>query len=327
MNEIIAQYREKAGNNFNFHRFDLTENRAEDIKCVLESGSLFESKKLVVIEYAFAAAESFPQIKSAVAAARHALDTILILWDGALDNAGSGRLKEIHPVTPPKPRPLGWRGLTTESHISASLGEVSSLEARSNGVQDAGAKSQEFRLLAPRELKKWLEEEARTRGVALKPDDFLRLASWGADLWRIANELDKMALLNGRNTQRNISFSVEPPTIFHLGDVFFTSRAKALPALFDLLDGGQDEFNTFSYLSGQARNLYLVKSCEEQKKVIPKSIAPHPYVVKKSAAITRTIPAKNLEQGVKRFFEEDFKIKIGLSRPKESLVHILFSSR
>ena len=288
MNEIIAQYREKAGNNFNFHRFDLTENRAEDIKCVLESGSLFESKKLVVIEYAFAAAESFPQIKSAVAAARHALDTILILWDGALDNAGSGRLKEI---------------------------------------QDADVKSQEFRLLAPRELKKWLEEEARTRGVALKPDDFLRLASWGADLWRIANELDKMALLNGRNTQRNISFSVEPPTIFHLGDVFFTSRAKALPALFDLLDGGQDEFNTFSYLSGRARNLYLVKSCEEQKKAIPKSIAPHPYVVKKSAVITRTIPTKNLEQGVKRFFEEDFKIKIGLSRPKESLVHILFSSR
>src|SRR3989338_3170284 len=129
LNEIIAQYQEKAGNNFNFHRFDLTENRAEDIKCVLESGSLFEAKKLVVIEYAFVAAESFPQIKSAVAAARHVPDTILILCDGALDNAGSGRLKEI---------------------------------------QDADAKSQEFRLLAPREFKKWLEEEAGKRGGALK---------------------------------------------------------------------------------------------------------------------------------------------------------------
>src|SRR3989344_4524929 len=84
LNEIIAQYREKAGNNFNLHRFDAKDDKTEDIKRACESGSLFEAKKLVVIEYAFVAAESFPQIKSAVAAARHALDTILILWDGAL---------------------------------------------------------------------------------------------------------------------------------------------------------------------------------------------------------------------------------------------------
>lgn len=260
----------------------------EDVKRALESGSLFESKKLVVIEHAFSSSEPFPQVKSAAESARQASDMILILWDGALDGPANERLREI---------------------------------------QDIGAKSQEFKTLASREFRKWIEEEARARDVAVRLEDLLRFESCGANLWQIANELDKMALGGGHHMKSSGTFSVGPPNIFNLGDAFFTSRVKALPELFNLLDGGHDEFNAFSYLSNQARNMLLVKSCEEQRKPLPKSIAPHPFVIKKAAAIARIIPVEDLRRGVKRFFEEDFKIKIGLSRPKESLIHMLFSPR
>ncbi|MBI2122456.1 MAG: hypothetical protein HYT98_05070 [Candidatus Sungbacteria bacterium] len=286
LNEIIAEYRGKTGNDFNLHRLDAKDDKMENIKLVCESGSLFESKKLVVIEYAVSAAESFQHVKSAVEAVKHASDMILILWDGALDNDARGRLKEI---------------------------------------QATDAKSQEFRTLASREFRKWMEEEARMRGVTLIQEDFLRFAQYGADLWRIANELDKMALRNGRGTLADQPSSAGPLTIFDLGDYFFTSRTKAVAALFNLYDRGEDEFNTFSYLSNQARNVLLVKACEEQRKSPPKSIAPHPYVVEKASGIARTISIPGLQNGLRRFFEEDFKIKIGLSRPKESLVHMLFS--
>lgn len=285
LNEIIAEYRNKAGSNLNFYRFDTEEDRPEDIKRALESGSLFESKKLVVIERAFSSGETFPQIKSSVESVKQSSDTILVLWDAALDDAARKRLKEI---------------------------------------QGTGVKAQEFKILSPRELKKWIEDEARARGAALTPEGFLRLAQHGADLWRMENELDKIALRDVRHTQRSSFAAGEAPTIFYLGDSFFTSRLRALGALFHLLDSGQDELSTFFYLSNHARNLFLVKSCEERGKSIPKSIAPHPFVVKRALAITRTIPVQDLQNRLKRFFEEDFKIKIGQLKPKESLIHMLF---
>lgn len=111
--------------------------------------------------------------------------------------------------------------------------------------------------------------------------------------------------------------------IFRLGDSFFTDKKEALRNLMSLLDEGHEEMGIFSYLLNHARTLATVKFYRDRQKEVPASHKIHPYVVKKASALTRPLPPDYLPRILNRFFEEDFKIKTGQSKPKESLISIL----
>ena len=51
----------------------------------------------------------------------------------------------------------------------------------------------------------------------------------------------------------------------------------------------------------------------------------HPFVIKKALGLARGLSKEKLSSLPGRFFEEDFKIKVGLSQPKESLLRILLN--
>jgi DNA polymerase III delta subunit len=111
--------------------------------------------------------------------------------------------------------------------------------------------------------------------------------------------------------------------IFKLGDAFFTDKKEALRNLTGLLDSGHDEMNIFSYLVNHARTLATIKFYNDRQKPIPANHKIHPYVIKKASAMTRAFPPDYLPEFLQRFFEEDRKIKTGLSKPAESLLNIL----
>ncbi len=115
--------------------------------------------------------------------------------------------------------------------------------------------------------------------------------------------------------------------IFKLGDTFFTSPREGLRTLLGLLKRGHDEFNLFAYLTGYSRTLLVVRHFLENKKPVPAKHGIHPFVVKKVSAFVGSLPKEQLLETHQRFFEEDRKVKVGISKPKESLFALLGRSR
>lgn len=180
--------------------------------------------------------------------------------------------------------------------------------------------SREFGQLEGAKKEAWIRREAAERSVTLGPDDARQLAIGVSDSWSLVQEIEKIAV-GGKGEQRR--YSGPKPTVFDLGDAFFTDKKRALAILHRLLENGEDEFGLFSYLVNRSRVLTAIKQCAEQKKPIPSWLGIHPFVAKKTEALTRILTLTQCCSFMSRFFEEDSRIKIGLSRPKDSLVQML----
>ena len=180
--------------------------------------------------------------------------------------------------------------------------------------------SQEFGELEGAKKEAWIRSEAAERGVTFTPDDVRQLAVTASDSWSAVQEIEKIAV-GGEREQRQ---SFRPaPTVFDLGDAFFTNSRHALGLLHGLVEKGEDEFGIFSYLSNRSRSLIAVKVCEQERRPIPSWLGIHPFVAKKTAAQTRSLTLSQCISFLPRFFEQDVRIKIGLSQPKDSLVQML----
>lgn len=283
LNEIIEEYRKKAGTDFNLEKIDAEEGDLASLKNIVQSGSLFSPKKLVIVEGAFSSEKNFSHLLEAARGAGEFKDTFLILWDRSLSAEGLGRLEEVRPLAD---------------------------------------KVQEFKSLTGRVLQGWVEEEAKKRGLKLYPVQLAHFASLGSDLWRLSNELDKMALADGVELAKSIA---EEQNVFQLGDTFFVSPKIALGTLLNLLHQGHDDFSLFSYLVNHGRTLFTVKIYLDKGVSVPAHHRLHPFVIKKASALVRGLSQEKLQSLPGRFFEEDFKIKVGLSHPRESLLKILLN--
>ncbi|MDP3769455.1 MAG: hypothetical protein Q8R40_00770 [bacterium] len=180
--------------------------------------------------------------------------------------------------------------------------------------------SQEFGELEGAKKEAWIRSEAIERGVSLDTDHVRRLTAATLDSWSAVQEIEKIAV-GGEREQRQSSRPA--PTVFDLGDAFFTNNRHALSLLHHLLEKGEDEFGIFSYLSNRSRSLVVVKVCEGERKPVPSWLGIHPFVAKKTAMQTRELTLSQCISFLPRFFEQDFRIKIGLSQPKDSLIQML----
>lgn len=185
-------------------------------------------------------------------------------------------------------------------------------------IQKNFTKIQKFVPLTGAQRERWIREEAGRRKADLSPSEVRALAASGGDSWGIAQAIEKSAL-----GTRIAAAGPAGTNVFALGDAFFTSRRDGLRRLLEFLHDGQDEFGLFSYLANHSRTLALVKHYSDQKKPVPPSHGIHPFVAKKSAALVRGIETGRLIGFLHDFFEEDWRIKTGLSNPQQSLLNIL----
>jgi len=280
LNEIIGAFTARAGTASSVHRFDAEESDIRAVKGALETDSLFATKKMVVVEYAISAIDDFESFLQLVERNVARKDSVLVIWD------------------------RGFSSADEKKHIAK--------------LEPYCEKTQEFKVLEGESLKRWILEEAKQRGIILSREAMAPLVSYGGDLWRTANELEKLslsALAGGR--------AATPETnVFLLGDTFFGNQRDALKNLLQHFERGEDDFAVFSYLANHTRTLCTVKNYLERNQAIPAVHKIHPFVAKKASGIARMLSGADLTAVFGRFFEEDHKIKIGLSRPKESLIRI-----
>jgi DNA polymerase III delta subunit len=186
------------------------------------------------------------------------------------------------------------------------------------------AKVQEFKPLEGVARGRWIRQEADMRGVKLSPSEVALLASGNYDSWGIVQQLDKMAVNPGL---RPTPAGTYTSTIFQLGDTFFTSRRDGLRHLLALFDAGEDEFGIFSYLVNHVRTLATIHAYTGTHQPVPAQHGIHPFVIKKASTTARQLSDGQLHSLLYRFFEEDWRVKVGLSKPKDSLIQILLGAQ
>lgn len=283
LQKLVSEYQEKFGASAEVHQFDASEASAADLAKIASGGSLFAAQKIIVVKRAFTGSDETDEILDSAAAHIDSQDTVFLFWDGVLD----AKAKKVVDVLTKK-----------------------------------GAKAVEFKAFTAGEMRRWVDEYARTHGIKLFPAHYAALAALGGDFWAVTNELEKIQLSGGAYTASAVD---DERTIFDLGDFFFTARARALDFFLTLMAQGEDEFGIFSYLAGHNRSILSVASYVAKGSAVPSSAGVHPFVVKKAAAILQRVPAERIHDSYHRFFEEDFRIKIGLSRPRDSLISMMLS--
>ena len=89
LKEIIGEYRKKAGDQVEVHRFDADEDNIDEALGVLGSSSLFSVKRLVVVEYPFTGKGDQQKIEELAKRAKVAKDIFCIFWDREVPKARS----------------------------------------------------------------------------------------------------------------------------------------------------------------------------------------------------------------------------------------------
>lgn len=179
---------------------------------------------------------------------------------------------------------------------------------------------QKFEPLKGPALARWIEKEATARGITLTDVVRRHVVAEGSDLWSVVNVLEKSVLV------ASFEFAdgrAPPSNVFLLGDTFFTSPAQAAQHLSSLLAEGEKEYGLFAYLINYTRTLLLIRASAAGGRPMPADVKP--FVIQKGLALVRRMPPGMLTSRLRQFYEEDWKIKNGLSTPRESLFSMLLS--
>lgn len=169
--------------------------------------------------------------------------------------------------------------------------------------------SQHFDKLPPNDLANWIKQFAAQNGATIAPDAVALLANWvGADLWRLANELAKLALYTKTITTEIIKLLIEPPigaNIFDLTDAIGEHhKTKAFGALKKLLDAGENGVYILTMLHYGVRNLALVKANAPVKM--------HPFVLQKTRAAAGNITKDAIARLYDQLARFDAQVKTGI---------------
>lgn len=187
--------------------------------------------------------------------------------------------------------------------------------------------SQEFKKIDASKFPLWIKKEFEKINVKIEPQAATLLArSVGDNMYRLKNEIDKLALYKKNITEKDVADMVRVD--FH-ADIFSVIDAIAkkdkklsLEILNNHIENGESEIYLLSMIIYQFRNLLRVKSLADDKKdaaQIAKDTGLHPFVVQKTLAATRLFSLNELKNIYKKLFDIDLKMKIGEIEPQMAL--------
>ncbi len=191
------------------------------------------------------------------------------------------------------------------------------------------SKAQEFKKLAGGQVRSWVVKEAGVVNLKIEGSSLdLFLDYTGDDLWRISNEMQKLASFkNGKPVVAADVKSLVRPRIEN--DIFQTidaiaqkNKKRALDLIYHHIDNGDSPLYLLSMISYQIRNLLVIKELIEKHKpydLIVKESGLHPFVVKKSYYQANQFPFADLKKIYQRIFEVDLNIKTGKVEPEMAL--------
>ena len=297
---IIAGYKAKHKSGMNFRYFDFSQTgELDELKNFLGAFSMFQEKKLAVVENIFEADED-----------------ILAGFAEYLKKEGVFKTAESFLVVP-------------------QLLELNNDKKKKQkySIKEGGAKnlfslltskesqSEEFEFISGAKLEQWIKKEVERIGGKIELLAARKLIEFaGADLWRLQNEIGKLAAYkNGEAiTEGDIEEMVESKIetdIFKMIDALAArNKILAFKHLHRHLARGESEIYILTMLAYQFRNLILVKSEVEkgsQFGALAKKIKMHPFVLRKTFDQSKNFSFAALENIYEKLMETDIAVKSG----------------
>lgn len=196
------------------------------------------------------------------------------------------------------------------------------------------AKVQEFKRLTVLGAGQFLDDEAKSRGIALSPVARCRiLAEFTGDSWRIIQELEKSALIKeeiGIGTRAaEFDKSEIDRMMYALIDAYgFRQRMKAWHIYITLLGAGVEPEKIFWRLLSYIKTVVVVSSLLRNGSAagdIPRVANVHPFVAKKAIGVTAQISEQDLMRRHTSLVMLDFETKQGRGDMVLGLERILLS--
>lgn len=194
--------------------------------------------------------------------------------------------------------------------------------------------AQEFKLLEPEALRRWIKKEVEDRGGTIDPAAISKLFEYvGSDLWRMSNEIDKLTTYNKQLTTENIELLVNPQVesnIFKMIEAVAKKDLKiATQELYKLLKSGEHELYILTMIVWQYRNLLIIKDLSERIKTtnswsLAKKAGLSPFVVQKSLMVLPRYSLEDLRKIYRTLSDFDIKIKTGKIESRVALELMIF---
>ncbi len=283
LRKIIEEYKKANPNWLDFVRVDASNEEIDIFTQFRQSAntvSMFNEKKLIVIENIFSASQETQQ--------------------RILDFLKKKNIEKDKDITV-----VFW---TEETESQSRLFKFF----------EKSAKVQEFNLLQPYKLREWVKQYIREKRGDIEIRAVERLINYvGNDLWRMANELDK--LLNYRSIIKveDVELLVRPEidlNIFEMVDALgYKNKSRALKLFNQHLKKGENESYLFSMFIYQIRNLLKFKSAPSTK------LEMHPFVIKKTSQQAKNFSFEDLKKIYQKLLEIDLDIKTGKIDTKTAL--------
>lgn len=193
-------------------------------------------------------------------------------------------------------------------------------------------RTQEFPLLVGPDLERFAQEVATEHGLKLATLIIRQLVQRiGGDLWRLEQELSKLALY--------IAATGEPVTeklidqliidnsevkIFDITDAFGLRQGERAVSLLKRMND-EESFGLLAMIAGQYRNLLLVADALRRnvpKQAMSKELGLHSFVVEKTAAQVSKYTKQELQDCFRYLMELDLATKQSLLEPMTGLLSL-----
>lgn len=293
---ILNRYKEKNPHGLSFLRLEGNRTKFDVVREFLATSGMFEEKKLLVLE----------NFLSEVS--KEAQESI---WD-LLMNEGIERSEQTIVLflqdAPPDKRTRLFKQLIQKS------------------------RTQEFKPLPPNTLSAWAHQYAEQRDASLEARaTSILLQRTSTDLWKLTSEIQKLAAYAGKNpiTPEIVARLVhETPEAdaFELLDAFSRKNSqKALKLLHGLFEQGEVAQRLIGLIFFQLRTLITIYTMQKDgiaERDFAKRSKIHPFVIRKSLPLLKTILFDELKEMYLDLFELEQGIYDGTNKHPEMMLEV-----
>ena len=292
LNEIIANYKKIHKSGLNLKYFDFKKDSYQEFKDEFQTISMFQEKKLVVLENTFSNAEFKRKF---LENSKKFIDSknIILFYE--------------------------------EDEVSKNDSLFNFLKKNAKFQEFELLAGQKLKNWVKKEFEKY---QCQISDTALgKLIEFT-----ANDLWQITNEIKKLVSFRKKQKigEEDVELLVRPKIeadIFKTIDAISSKNKKqALILIHNHLEKGDSPLYLLSMINFQFRNLLLVKSCESKgelyindMRILSKKLKLHPYVIRKSIQQARRFTIDELKKIYQKIFEVDLNIKTGKIDPQTAL--------
>jgi len=227
LKEIVEEYKKRHQSGLNFIKITFDEKDLDDFKQNIKTVSMFDEKKLIVVEEVFQQPEYFQEeLLNYLKKKKMDIDknSILVFWAEEVKTGGLFKFLKKK------------------------------------------AKTQEFKLLQPHKLREWIKKYIKEQKGNIDNRAVEILIEYvGSDLWRMVNEINKLIsfkqqIIKAEDVEKLVKPEIDV-NIFNIIDSLGQKNKKqALRLIHDYFKKGESESYLLNRFVYQFRNLIKVKS-------------------------------------------------------------------